>query len=141
MNIHFIFLSSESQNILLDCGEGTYGQLVRFFGDTVDREIANINAIYISHLHADHHIGLLGVLQGRRRALNTLNLNFESVSLFAPKQILAWLNFYDRYFENVCQEFKLIPNSDFVSICINYVCSNKTYFFVASKRPLSTKVE
>lgn len=103
----------------MDCGEGTYGQLVRFFGNTVDQEIAKINAIYVSHLHADHHIGLIGVLQGRRRALNTLHLNFKPVYLFAPKQILAWLNFYDKFFENVSQEYLLIPNSDFVSTSLN----------------------
>lgn len=99
----------------MDCGEGTYGQLVRFFGDTADQELANIVAIYISHLHADHHIGLIGLLQGRRRALNELNLNYTPVQLFAPKQILAWLNFYDRFFENINEEFNLISNSDFVS--------------------------
>lgn len=106
-------LFSDSQNILLDCGEGTYGQLVRFFGDTVDHELSKINAVYISHLHADHHIGLIGLLQGRRRALSALNLNHSPVQLFAPKQILAWLNFYDRFFENICEEFNLISNSDF----------------------------
>lgn len=108
----------------MDCGEGTYGQLVRFYGNSVDQEIAKINGIYVSHLHADHHIGLVGLLQGRRRAFNKLNLNFETVYLFAPKQILAWLNFYDRFFENICQDFHLIPNSDFVSMHVYFVYLN-----------------
>lgn len=116
----------------MDCGEGTYGQIVRFFGDTADQELAKLGVIYISHLHADHHIGLIGVLQGRRRALETLNLEYSPVQLFAPKQILAWLNFYDSFFENICEEFNLISNSDFVSITISNLVSITQYIvFIA----------
>lgn len=124
----------------MDCGEGTYGQLVRFFGDMVDQEIAKINAIYVSHLHADHHIGLIGLLQGRRRAQNILNQNFAPVYLLAPQQILAWLNFYDNFFENICEDFSLIPNSDFVSFFYeNAHKSNAS--FAALQRDFSTPTE
>ncbi|KRT80632.1 hypothetical protein AMK59_5821 [Oryctes borbonicus] len=108
-----LFEISDSCKILLDCGEGTFGQLIRFFGtDKAYEVLSQIKAIYISHLHADHHIGLIGFLQGRRKALNVLNVNAGPVFLFAPKQILNWLIFYDRCFENICNEFEIIPNSD-----------------------------
>lgn len=43
---------------MLDCGEGTAGQVVRFFGpERAARIFATLRAVYISHLHADHHIG------------------------------------------------------------------------------------
>ncbi|KAB0794016.1 hypothetical protein PPYR_13636 [Photinus pyralis] len=111
-NTSGILFRTNSGNILLDCGEGTFGQLVRFFGpDKSDEVLANIKAIFVSHLHADHHIGLIGVLQGRRRALNRLQkFSTPAVHLLAPKQILTWLNFYDRYFEDISQEFNLISN-------------------------------
>ncbi|KAJ8922916.1 hypothetical protein NQ315_001458 [Exocentrus adspersus] len=106
---------SEKQNILLDCGEGTYGQIIRFFGqEEADQVLANTNAIYVSHLHADHHIGLIGVLQGRRKALDKLKMEKNALYLFAPKQILTWLNFYDRCFENIRKEFHLVPNGDLI---------------------------
>ncbi|XP_049817981.1 ribonuclease Z, mitochondrial isoform X2 [Aethina tumida] len=115
-NTSGILLETDVGNgMLLDCGEGTYGQIVRFYGKNKSDEIlANINAIYVSHLHADHHIGLLGVLQGRRRALNNLNREKGPLLLLAPRQILAWLQFYDRYFENIRNEFQLIPNGDMI---------------------------
>ncbi|KAJ8979969.1 hypothetical protein NQ317_013717 [Molorchus minor] len=104
---------SENENVLLDCGEGTCGQLIRFFGNEIaDTTLVNTNAIYISHLHADHHIGLIGFLQGRRRALDNLGLDKGPLYLFAPKQIMTWLNFYDRCFENIKSEFVLVPNGD-----------------------------
>lgn len=78
-------------NILLDCGEGTWGQLCRMFGTAssthtpttssslpqspekqtlgVDVFLRSLKLIYISHLHADHHLGLAKIL-AMRQALN-----------------------------------------------------------------------
>ncbi|KAG5890173.1 hypothetical protein JTB14_014340 [Gonioctena quinquepunctata] len=121
-NTSGILLSfNDSQNILLDCGEGTYGQIIRFFGsEQADKVLANIDAIYISHLHADHHIGLIGLLQGRRIAIENLGLEKGPVYLFAPNQIMAWLSFYNKCFETMKTEFFLVPNGELVF-------SNPTY--------------
>ena len=43
--------------ILIDCGEGTQRQLVSSIG------LADLDAIYITHLHADHWLGLPGLLK------------------------------------------------------------------------------
>lgn len=63
-------------------------------------------------MHADHHIGLVGLLQGRKQAIKNLEIHRDPLFLFAPKQILTWLNFYDKYFEEITTEFELIPNAD-----------------------------
>ena len=44
--------------MLLDCGEGSYGQLRRRYGAGADDVIACLRCIWISHIHADHHAGL-----------------------------------------------------------------------------------
>ena len=44
--------------LLLDCGEGTYGQLVRRYGGATGAVLAGLRLIWISHIHADHHAGL-----------------------------------------------------------------------------------
>lgn len=50
--------SSPDACILLDCGEGTWGQMIRFYGEEEATDLlAKLKLIYISHLHADHHIG------------------------------------------------------------------------------------
>ncbi|XP_048520039.1 ribonuclease Z, mitochondrial isoform X2 [Dendroctonus ponderosae] len=106
---------SDTKNILLDCGEGTCGQITRFFGqEKANKVLTEIDAIYISHLHADHHIGLIGVLQGRRKALDLLRIEKAPLILFAPRQILAWLAFYDRFFENIKDEYVLVPNGELI---------------------------
>lgn len=49
---------------LLDCGESTLGQLKRVFGPEKLREVfQNLRMIWISHLHADHHLGTVSVIR------------------------------------------------------------------------------
>ncbi|KAL2123423.1 hypothetical protein VTJ04DRAFT_3878 [Mycothermus thermophilus] len=56
---------------LLDCGENTLGQLRRAFGFAgADDVLRDLRAIYISHAHADHHLGTIRVI-GRWRQINT----------------------------------------------------------------------
>ncbi len=46
-----------AERILIDCGEGTQRQLLRGGG------LADITDVFITHLHADHWLGLPGLLQ------------------------------------------------------------------------------
>lgn len=102
--------------MLLDCGEGTYGQLVRHFGlSYTEKVLADLKAIYISHLHADHHIGLIGVLSARQNLRKKgLIASDQPMYLLAPIQIMTWLNFYHRRFAELNTEFQLISNADLV---------------------------
>lgn len=105
----------ENHSILMDCGEGTFGQLVRFYGPKkVNAFLRTIKAIYISHLHADHHIGLIGVLQARKEAFNEVSATemTEPVYLLAPGQIVRWLTLYDMQFEKIKNDYSLIPNQN-----------------------------
>ncbi|THH32553.1 hypothetical protein EUX98_g1639 [Antrodiella citrinella] len=59
-------------NILLDCGEGTWGQLARAFGsDDMSagawQVLRDLKCIFLSHIHGDHHIGLAKVLAMRKQ--------------------------------------------------------------------------
>jgi ribonuclease Z len=63
-------------SILLDAGEGTWGQIARRFGSQIlahatespaHQILRDIRCIFISHLHADHHMGLSKVLALRRK--------------------------------------------------------------------------
>ncbi|KAL2181203.1 beta-lactamase-like protein [Thermothelomyces heterothallicus CBS 202.75] len=48
---------------LLDCGENTLGQLRRSLGHQgADEVLRDLRAIYISHVHADHHLGTVSVI-------------------------------------------------------------------------------
>lgn len=103
--VHF----SEDNCAILDCGEGTLGQLVRFYGRKgADEVLKNTRLIYVSHLHADHHLGLINILNRRRKVTN------EKVLLLAPIQIRAWLAFYNRSVDEIYSTFDLFSCSDLV---------------------------
>ncbi|CAI5935392.1 unnamed protein product [Closterium sp. NIES-65] len=56
--------------MILDCGEGSYAQLTRRFGpEKAEEIIAGLKCIWISHIHADHHTGLVRILAARRDIL------------------------------------------------------------------------
>lgn len=104
--VHF----SPDSCALLDCGEGTLGQIVRFYGrDEADEVLKKLKMIYISHLHADHHLGLLNLLSRRRK------LTSDKVFLVAPHQITTWLSFYNHKIGEIASTYELIPCTDFVS--------------------------
>lgn len=95
--------------MLLDCGEGTCDQIVRFYGrDAADDIFKKLGIIYVSHLHADHHIGLIGLLQKRREVLGP---SADKILLLAPQQISPWLYFYDKRIESIKDTYELIHNA------------------------------
>uniref|UniRef100_A0A8C0YAG8 Zinc phosphodiesterase ELAC protein 2 n=1 Tax=Cyprinus carpio carpio TaxID=630221 RepID=A0A8C0YAG8_CYPCA len=104
---------SSSQSLLLDCGEGTFGQLCRHYGNDVDEVLSRLSTIFVSHLHADHHTGLIHLLLERQRALNSLGKAFSPVYLIAPVQIMTWLNQYHDHCQQILSQINIIPSTFF----------------------------
>jgi ribonuclease Z len=49
---------------LLDCGENTLGQLARIYSsEELTDLLRDLRMIWISHMHADHHLGIVSVLK------------------------------------------------------------------------------
>ena len=66
------YLKIQNHHLLIDCGEGTQLQLQRY-----GLKAQRLEAIFISHLHGDHYLGLVGLLsslhlQGRTKELHLL---------------------------------------------------------------------
>ncbi|KAJ9120156.1 hypothetical protein QFC22_003055 [Naganishia vaughanmartiniae] len=74
--------------VLLDAGEGTLGQMRRRFGTRgMSEEIyPNLRIVFISHMHADHHLGLRLVLEDRLRTNPQ-----QTLYIVAPSYILLHL--------------------------------------------------
>lgn len=66
-------------NLLLDAGEGTWGQMARYFGtdparhSNVWQALRELKCIFISHAHADHHAGLAKILAMRKQVLRSFH--------------------------------------------------------------------
>ena len=67
------YLSIQNRHFLIDCGEGTQMQLMRY-----QIPIHKIDHIFISHLHGDHYLGLMGLLFSMHLQKRTNDLHLYS---------------------------------------------------------------
>lgn len=75
-------LNVNEKYILIDCGEATQNQLLHF-GLKANR----IDQIFISHLHGDHYLGLVGLLSSLH-----LNGRTKPMDIFGPSELIEILN-------------------------------------------------
>lgn len=106
-NVSGILVNIDKEtSILLDCGEGTYIQLYRLYGSHKIKDIIKkIRCIFISHLHADHHLGIVQVLKAKAEIAGN-----SSLFLIAPFYVIQWLNSYHCEFEPLLHNITIIPN-------------------------------
>lgn len=90
------------ESLLLDCGEGTIGQLYRAFGEAYVDVLRSVHVVFISHLHADHHAGLAGFLRVRQQ----LRITWP-ITIVGPTRYLLWLQEYS--------ECSPLPKYEFIS--------------------------
>jgi len=90
--------SSQALNVndriyLIDCGEGTQQQMLKF-----DIKASRIDDIFISHLHGDHYLGLVGLLSSLH-----LNGRKKPLKIFGPQHLKDIIELQLRYSETELQ--------------------------------------
>eukprot|EP00026_Physarum_polycephalum_P000900 Phypoly_transcript_00901.p1 GENE.Phypoly_transcript_00901~~Phypoly_transcript_00901.p1 ORF type:complete len:1112 (+),score=202.59 Phypoly_transcript_00901:272-3607(+) len=94
------FEPTPGNGMLLDAGEGSYGMLYRRFGEKLNEVISTIKAAWISHIHADHHLGLIRIL------LKRIECNAKSpLMVIGPRPVGRWLSEYDQKIQNLYYDF------------------------------------
>ena len=79
-------------SLLLDCGEGCVGAVTRALGPVEAGAVwASLAAVCITHHHADHMLGLPGVLAAVAAASSALNTPPPPPLIVGPPNAAAWL--------------------------------------------------
>jgi len=78
---------------LIDCGEGTQQQMLRF-----DIKASKIDHIFISHLHGDHYLGLVGLLSSLH-----LNGRIKPLHIYCPAHLKEIIDIQLLYSETTIQ--------------------------------------
>ena len=95
--------------IFLDCGEGTLSQCIRHFGPLKTKDILRkLKAIFISHQHADHHLGMIGIIQARKQAFEEEQLKVDKLDLLIPSKMTFFLKYYHTEFEPMLEDCKQV---------------------------------
>lgn len=101
-NLASVFMMYKDERLLFDCGEGTQRQLMN-----LRLKFMKIDRIFISHWHADHFAGILGLIQTM-----CLEGRKEPLYVYGPpdskrfvEQLLT-VGYYFRGFEVVVREVK-----------------------------------
>ncbi|PST82643.1 ribonuclease Z [Pedobacter yulinensis] len=84
-------LNCNEKIYLIDCGEGTQQQLIRF-----NIKSARIDYVFITHLHGDHYFGLIGLLSSMH-----LNGRIKPLDIFGPAALQEILELQFRHSETV----------------------------------------
>lgn len=80
-------LNINEKYYLIDCGEATQNQLNRF-----RIRASRIDYIFITHLHGDHYLGLVGLLSSLHLAGRD-----KALELFGPPELLEIINIQLKY--------------------------------------------
>lgn len=131
------------RQFLIDCGEGTQMQMIKYGVKT-----RRLNDIFISHLHGDHFFGLFGMLStfhlfGRDKELNLfapapLKLLLEKVFETSDTRLRFKINFFP------LEDFKSTPIIETDTFKINGFALNHsvpTQGFVFREKPLPPKID
>ena len=97
---------------LIDCGEGTQQQMLRF-----DVKASRIDHIFISHLPGDHYLGLVGLLSSLH-----LNGRKKPLKLFGPAPLIEIIDLQLKYSETILQyqlEFTPTDASKIQTLVVN----------------------
>ncbi|KAJ2831212.1 hypothetical protein GGI24_001649 [Coemansia furcata] len=91
--------------IVLDCGESTVSLLKRFLGhphrnihntriaQTFSEFVASIKLLYISHMHADHHLGAIMLLREWNQLTKVGSVR-SRMTIVAPARFWTWIRDY-----------------------------------------------
>lgn len=115
------------------------GQIHRFYGDEAENVIKKLKAIYISHLHADHHMGLFGIMQLKQKICD----DHVPILLLAPSEIEPWIAYYKNEFEKISTEFEFIDNQTLVKKALlipTKASKHSIFFFIFRLNPSYLKI-
>lgn len=136
------YLQIEQDGYLIDCGEGTQNQLLRY-----KLRPTRLKYIFITHLHGDHYFGLIGLI-------STLNMHrrTDDLWIFGPKGLAeiitiqlkysdAWLNFKLHFIEtDTKKSYQLFENEHITITTIPLIHRVECCGFLFREKPHKYKI-
>lgn len=98
--------------IIVDCGEGTYGQMRVLFGDERCADmLINLKAVFITHAHQDHMNGLYTIIIRRYEAFRRKGIPYKALTLACNANVMKPLKTYSKCFMDLTAYFRFVNTS------------------------------
>ena len=96
-NCSAVYLFSGTTALLMDCAEGTYGQIIDYCGGDqakIDAIMRKTRVVHISHFHGDHVLGVSRFLLERDRVMGKIEekRDREELFLLVPQALFEYAN-------------------------------------------------
>ncbi|MBX2916377.1 MAG: ribonuclease Z [Cyclobacteriaceae bacterium] len=141
------YLTIQNRHFLIDCGEGAQMQLMKY-----QLPIHKINHIFISHLHGDHYLGLMGLLFSMhlQKRVNDLHLyaqkGLDEIILLQLKYSKSALSYTIRFHVFEPEQQAILFEDDAVTVttiplahklpCAGFLFREKDKLFKLDKQKL-----
>lgn len=103
---------NEGSCIMVDCGEGTYGQMRVLFGDERCTDmLINLKAVFVTHGHIDHMNGLYTIIVRRYEAFRGKGIPYKALTLACNANVMKPLRIYSKCFMDLEVFFRFVNTS------------------------------
>ncbi|HJJ42023.1 MAG TPA: ribonuclease Z [Methanocorpusculum sp.] len=96
-----IMIRRGADTLLFDCGEGAQQQMMRL------KTGFTVNAIFVTHWHADHYLGIFGLIETM-----SFNGRQEPLTIYGPRWVEQFAEIIRRLTPNIPFELKAVELSD-----------------------------
>ncbi|KAI1714534.1 tRNA (Guanine-1)-methyltransferase domain-containing protein [Ditylenchus destructor] len=104
----------EETYLMIDAGEGTLGQLISLYGpEECDRVLCRIRALYFTHSHQDHTMGLFQLIIKRREAFERQGIPYQPLVIVSGFSIRKSIALFSPVFEDLSKYIVFVDNSVF----------------------------
>ncbi|KJH39761.1 hypothetical protein DICVIV_14351, partial [Dictyocaulus viviparus] len=91
----YLLEASPTSAVLVDVGEGTYGQMRVLLGERGCSELlCHLRAVFVTHAHQDHMNGLYTIIDRRKHAMELSGKDYTPLVLVCNRNVLKPLKTY-----------------------------------------------
>jgi len=111
-----IYVFIKGQGILMDCAEGSYGQLLDHFGgsiEVVNEILLKTRVVFITHIHGDHQLGIMKIMYERDQLHGENPDKADKLYVVTPSPMMDWMKLFVSDSLKHPEMVELVPSKNF----------------------------